>query len=114
MRRHLLRRSFSVPAIIALAFVTAALLTFVAFTVGGAAWLLASPPAALVYIVGFGAALIGAFSRSRWLPQHDLLRFVLPMVCSAGLVLAAGWAGIQVAYLANDAVFHIPVKEFRS
>ncbi len=112
--RQRIRRPLSVTPLDALAFGTAALLTFVAFTVGGAAWLLASPPAGLVYLVGFGAALIAAFGRSRWLPHHNVLRFVLPTVCSAVLVVVAGWAGIQVAYLANDTVFHIPVKEFRS
>ena len=104
----------NIPVLAIIAFLTAAVLTFIAFTVGGIAWLLASPPAALVYIVVFGVLFISAFNRSPSLPHQSVLRFALPTICSLALVIASGWAGIRTAYLANDAIFHIAVKEFHS
>jgi energy-converting hydrogenase Eha subunit C len=93
-------------------YLTALIFTFVAFTVGGLAWLLASPPMALVYLAVFGSAFVAAFSRSRFLPRAAIGEFLVPVVFSLILLVASGWAGIWTAHFLNDTLFHIPEKEF--
>ena len=65
----------SVPGTALVSYLTALIFTFVAFTVGGLASLLASPPMALVYLAVFGSAFVAAFSRSRYLPQIAFIEF---------------------------------------
>ena len=94
--REQIRRlwQLSVPATALISYLTAAIFTFLAFTVGGIAFLLASPPMAVVYLVVFGSAFVAAFSRSRYLPRISGVEFAAPIFCSLVFVLAAGWAGI--------------------
>jgi hypothetical protein len=103
----------SVPATLIVAYLTAAVFTFTAFTVGGFVSLLASPPVALLYLVVFGSAFVLAVSRSRFLPRISTIEFAAPILCGLVLVLASGWAGIWTAHHVNQIFFHIPEKEFR-
>jgi hypothetical protein len=103
-----------VPGTALVAFLTALTFTFVAFTVGGLAWLLTSPPMALVYVAVFGSGFVVACSRSRYLPQIALIEFWVPILFSLVLVVASAWSGFWTAHFLNDTLFHIPEKEFRS
>ena len=102
----------SVPGTALVSYLTALIFTFVAFTVGGLASLLASPPMALVYLAVFGSAFVAAFSRSRYLPQIAFIEFLAPILFSLVLVVASGWTGYWTAHFVNDALFHFPEKEF--
>jgi hypothetical protein len=103
-----------IPGTALVSFLTALIFTFIAFTVGGLAWLLTSPPMALVYLAVFGSAFVAACSRSRYLPRVALIEFLVPILFSLVLLVASAWAGFWTAHFLNDTLFHISEEEFHS
>lgn len=69
-------------------------------------------PALLLYFAIFGRAFLLATRRTSPL-QSKVLRFAVPVFCSALLVIASYMVGAYLADCLNDILFHMPPVQDR-
>jgi uncharacterized membrane protein YeaQ/YmgE (transglycosylase-associated protein family) len=62
------------------------------------------PFAFLVLFLGFGGAFVAAFSRSPLLPSRPILRFIVPIVGGAAVLILASFIGSLLGAFIRDHV----------